>query len=418
MITWFHKASFEECTEMLINPDRGWYQIFPFAAGGGYSEEEIRSCLLGEERLVLVLFDIGRDVSGELPQATLEQMREVLGFFVREGKDIILRVTYDTEGKAMEKEPSLFRIVSRHMEQIASLAREFGERIFVYQGLLIGNWGEMHGSRYQEEKYLVSLADTARECMQGQVFGAVRTPAQRRMLMQNAQKKEEQFRMVGIYDDAILGSINDRGTYSMEKAAREAEIDQMNQAGLGVPCGGEAVWGEGYAGELTAEKTLQYLSRIRVTYLNRQHDRQLLDYWKKVSCGQKGVFGGATLYDYIGAHLGYRFVVRGVRVKLKKNAKDYRLTVGVRIENLGFAPIYRHTESFLLWQDGQGKKETVQIPMDLCGVVGIYEKTFEIEIDTDCPAKLSLLTRRAFDGTPIRFANRQTEDGSVWLGEW
>lgn len=418
MITWFHKASLEECTDVLVNPDRGWYQIFPFAAGDGFSEEEIRSCLLKEERLVLVLFNIGRCGNGELSRETLEQMRAILAFFVREEKDIILRVTYDTEGKAMGSEPSLFEFVSRHMEQISALAGEFGERIFVYQGLLIGNWGEMHGSRYLEEKYLVSLADTAREGMQEHVFGAVRTPAQRRILIQNAQKKEEQSRMVGIYDDAILGSIHDRGTYSMEKAARESEIDQINQAGLRVPCGGEAVWGEGYAGTLSAEKILQYLSRIRVTYLNRQHDGRILDYWKTVPCGQKGVFVGATLYDYIGAHLGYRFVVRGIRVRLKKDAKGCSLAVSLRIENLGFAPIYRHTESFLLWQDRQGRTGTVQIPVDLCGMIDNYEKTFEIAIDTDCPAKLSLLTRRALDGTRIRFANRQTEDGSVWLGEW
>ncbi|MBR1854043.1 MAG: DUF4832 domain-containing protein [Lachnospiraceae bacterium] len=418
MITWFHKASFEECAEALVNPDRGWYQIFPFMVGEFFSEEVIRSCLLKEERIVLVLFHIGRYANGELPQEALLQMKEILAFFVREEKDIVLRVSYDTEGRAMEREPSLFKQVSRHMEQVAALSGEFGERIFVYQGLLIGNWGEMHGSRYIEEKYLVSLADTAQEIMQGRVYRAVRTPAQRQILLQSVQAKEEAIRMVGVFDDAILGSITDVGTYSVEKGIREAQIEQMCQTGLRVPCGGEAVWGEGYVEELSPEKILQYLARIRVTYLNRQHDRRILEYWKTVPCGQKGAFAGSSLYDYIGAHLGYRFVVRGVRVKVKKGVKGCRLEISIRIENVGFAPIYRHTESFILWQDRQGRTETVQIPMDLCGVSSVYEKTVSVEIDTEHPAGLSLLTRRAFDGALIRFANGQTEDGSVRLGEW
>ncbi len=418
MITWFHKALFAECTEMPVNPDRGWYQIFPFSAGDGFSEEEIRNSLTDTERLVLVIFNIGRYAACELPDEALGQMRAILDLFVRAEKDILLRVCYDTAGDAMGREPSLFRLVSRHMEQVTLMAASFGEKIFVYQGLLIGNWGEMHGSRYLEEKYLVSLADTAQAAMQDRIYRAVRTPAQRKLLLQNAQAKEIQNRMLGVFDDAILGSVNDIGTYSMDKNLREAEIEQMRQAGLAVPCGGEAVWGDGYAETLSADKILQYLSRIHVTYLNRQHDSRLLDHWKNVSCGQKGAFSEHSLYDYIGAHLGYRFVLRNARIRRRKSEKGCRLEISMRMENVGFAPIYRHTESFILWRDDRGGSGEIQIPLDLYGIDAEYEKNIIAEVETERPVKLALLTKRAFDGALIRFANRQTEDGSVELGEW
>lgn len=61
---------------------------------------------------------------------------------------MILRFSYDLEGKGLEKEPGSIRLVEEHMQQIGEVIREYADDIFAVQGILIGNWGEMHGSRY------------------------------------------------------------------------------------------------------------------------------------------------------------------------------------------------------------------------------------------------------------------------------
>lgn len=45
-----------------------------------------------------------------------------------------------------------------HMEQLSYILREYSEKIFSLQGLFIGNWGEMNGTRYSTDEDLQKLA--------------------------------------------------------------------------------------------------------------------------------------------------------------------------------------------------------------------------------------------------------------------
>ena len=47
----------------------------------------------------------------------------------------------------MEREPTLFSIVLTHMRQLGAVVRAYESDILITQGLFIGNWGEMHGSK-------------------------------------------------------------------------------------------------------------------------------------------------------------------------------------------------------------------------------------------------------------------------------
>ena len=75
---------------------------------------------------------------------------------------MILRFSYDLEGKGLEKEPGSIRLVEEHMQQIGEVIREYADDIFAVQGILIGNWGEMHGSRYLTPDAFRTLTDTMR----------------------------------------------------------------------------------------------------------------------------------------------------------------------------------------------------------------------------------------------------------------
>lgn len=395
----FTPAKFTECEGEIYNPERGWYKIFPFVIGNEINLTEAGYSLSAKECLVLVRIDIGNYADIELPEAALSEMRKIIDFFRDNRKDIILRVTYDSEGNAMVREPSYFGMVEKHMEQVAQLLKSYSGNIFIYQGLLIGNWGEMHSSRYATDKYIQRLMQLlvkesgCNDAESNAFFGAVRTPAKHKAVNTYSGMS------IGIYDDAILATENDMGTY--QNVADELTYESVK--GLAAPNGGEAVYAEGYADTLSDKQILDFLAKKRVTYLNTQYDRRLLD-----KLDNRG------LLDTIGKRLGYRYIVK--KAGFVKNGSVFEIT----INNLGFAPIYRDTNSSLVIEADDGK--SYDIPLKLNLARRAPEEGIEVSIAANMlpenvKGRLYLKTVRSMDNRQIIFANSESKDGNVLLGE-
>ena len=174
------------------NPGCGWYHVYTFAAkppaDGRPVEEE--TWLDGEcrkEQLALALIDIGSYRTGAISQEALTHIEEIFRFFRREGKQMILRFAYDIRGEARVTEPSDIALVRRHMEQLGGIIGGYERDILVIQGILVGNWGEMHGSRFLDEASVCGLARTWYQVTKGRCYHAVRTPAQCRKIVENKE---------------------------------------------------------------------------------------------------------------------------------------------------------------------------------------------------------------------------------------
>ena len=70
------------------------------------------------------------------------------------------------------------------------IVKEFVNHIFVFQGMLIGNWGEMHTSRFLAPTKLKELWKILQEELKQEVFYAVRKPSQWRLLHPQVLEKE------------------------------------------------------------------------------------------------------------------------------------------------------------------------------------------------------------------------------------
>ena len=204
---WFHRADFTECGGMVRNPGCGWYHLYTFDAA---KTEEPLYLACEEEELVLLRIGIGAFSSGAIPQESIEWIKKILAFFQQKKKGIVLRFAYDLEGKGLEHEPGSIKMVQGHMKQLGGIIQEFTEDIFVVQGILIGNWGEMHGSRYLTPDGFKTLADTMLDAIGGTCPLAVRRPSQWRELA-NDWTLEEKKRLT-LYNDGIFGSETDLGT--------------------------------------------------------------------------------------------------------------------------------------------------------------------------------------------------------------
>jgi len=417
----FRSAELAESSRMLHNPGCGWYHVYTFTLKlfGEYGsvEEEVwldEACRA--ERLALVLIDIGAFRSSRLSEAALCRIRQILTFFQREGKQMILRFAYDTEGHGMLREPYALSMVKTHMEQAGSVIREFAEEILVLQGIFVGNWGEMHGSKFLDEASMRALADAWFHAAEGRCFLAVRTPAQWRRIICGGEFKGEIREKLCLFNDGIFGSPTDLGTYGTKRReesgekdqwCREDELDWQEKHMPFVPVGGEVLPGI----DISCMQAAEEMARLHLCYLNSIYHSEALERWRRERVRSHDCFDKVSGFDYIGCHLGYRFVVRSV-------AEKRNHTLLIQVENCGFANLLEEAECFLEIEGNDKKSTLLRLDTDprkwMSG-----EKTF-------VPAALPFLCkggsravylclRRKRDGRAIEFAN-QGDGMRVLLG--
>ena len=418
----FQRCDLVESNAELKNPARGWYQVHTFLAEECISKDELKWCLNGEDALALLLIDLGAYKERSLDETCLFNVERILHFFVEWGLDIILRFTYDHEGKAQEREPFFFSQVTEHVSQLGQVLSKYAQHIYVYQGLLVGNWGEMHTSRFLAREKLERLAFLLNGYLGEETYLAVRRPSYWRMLHPDyCGKNNYAGTCMGLFDDAIFGSDTHLGTFgAVEKEEYgwdeawpiEKELAFEESLGSYAPQGGEALYEESVAESRPLPETVERLKRMRVSYLNRVHDERQLRIWKELIWEENGPFKGMNGYDYIGRHLGYRFCLRSVSAEFPRGQEVCCFRIAV--ENVGFAPCYHKTEVWLEWEaeDGIHKQE---LELNLRRILPGEKKTGTCTI-VPVPGNVYLCARRKRDGAPIHFANVQEDTKRILLG--
>lgn len=447
MITWLKKhlafdknkdadIQLKESTRALKNPGCGWYHIYTF----DLSKENFLYIDCEEEELVLLLIDIHAFRGCEqIPKEALEYFSSILTFFEEHDKGIILRIVYDTKGRGMENEPSSIKIVKSHMKQLGSIICEhMGEKkslpgkILVHQGLFVGSWGEMHGSKFLTEARMKELSDTFLEATKGSCPIAVRKPVQLRQLscqktasspLQNASNTN-----FTLFNDAIFGSETDLGTYgTIQKSAlsenserektswaREDELSWQQSFMQQSFCGGEVLGGMNNVSESSGntdypQRTLDWnqvvadLAKMHVSYLNSIYSKEVLDDWK----AHRIMWNGKEIseYDYIGRHMGYRFTV--THVKISKNV------ITLTIKNTGFANLCEEAVCRLILIENNENVKAFEIKSDPrtwnSGTDTVIESPILQEVWTQQSqqTKIFLQLIRKRDGRIIEWANEE-----------
>lgn len=415
----FKEAELAENTKYLGNPGCGWYHIHAFSLDTEPDMEELYWCVCKEDTLALVILDIGAYREEPLPEIVLDRTEEILDFFRKQEKELIVRVVYDREGKGLEREPYSIQTVERHMRQLGTILRRFAGEILVVQGLLVGSWGEMHGSKFLSKEKLRRLFEVFQDALGEEICIAVRTPGQWRLLHGEGTKAEAV--RTGLFDDGMFGSFNNLGTYGTmakehagweQEWCREDELDFIGGLGEHLPYGGEAV-GTDECGEL--QKAAAEMRLTHTSYLNSTYDEQILRRWRQAVWMETGVWNGCSGYDYIGSHLGYRFVIREVSWKCGGYRKTPRIEV--EIANVGFAPPYEEAELLAVWEtDGECREERLQV--DRKTLLPGRRTAVKIPLPESVGSethRLFLTMRRKRDGRIIRFANQESGE-RVFLG--
>ncbi len=414
----FEKNVLTENKSELNNPSRGWYKMFYFVVGEEPDWEKVKRDSDESQSLVMLFFDIGKASERELETEDFEYIRNVFSYFEKRGNDIILRIAYDHFGKAIEREPNSFNLIKKHAQEVSKIINDNKKNIFVYQGVLLGNWGEMHTSKHLTKEKMRSIHDILKTC-DDSVFLAVRKPSHLRILSHGREDLpfSKEFRC-GIYNDGMFGSETDLGTYGIHDSKnagyerewlREEEKEFIHSVSIASPVGGETVNNDEVT--FSSDEIVETLSETGITYLNCEYDKKLLDKWKDLKYSGSGIWNNESLYDYIGAHLGYRFIISKAYARPAKN--DSYL-IGITVLNSGFAPLYQNADIYIEIDNGQ-KNET-HIISDILkslesGASKNAEATFAMTEGT-----VRVYAKRTGDDRIIKFAHDCDEQGRVTVG--
>ena len=358
-----------ETAAVLRTADQGFYYIHYFKI----SEAMDCPALVAESyswdrdtKLSLVEINLCDYTRKTLTEAALKNISGLFDALRKLQCRFIVRFLYDMEGKNMETEPTKRSLIETHMCQLGGIINEHKEMIYTLQGLFIGNWGEMNGSRYTDTEHLQALFNTLASVTEDDVLLSVRIPMQwRQCTGTDTVRPGTVTARLGLFNDGMMGNEFDLGSYGEArredagltgKWCRRDELEFQDQLCRYVPNGGEVVYDTEYN---DFEAAVANLAKMHVSYLNLDYDRKALDKWAAHTVRDGSVWDGMDGLTYIERHLGCRLVADSARIKYAFFPNELSLSITMR--NVGFSPLYReiHVEAVFAGADGE-----VSMPLD------------------------------------------------------
>ena len=307
------------------------------------------------------------------------------------------------------------------------------ETIYILQGTLTGNNGEMNNSNYGEINQIRQIMEELDQHISSDIYLAVRTPGQLRGILRNrnplssteADNGTLQSRL-SLFNDGMLGSVYDLGTYDdtplqsdsrlEEEGTRSEELLFQYKLCQYVPNGGEVTVDNEYN---DLDNAITDLSQMHVSYLNSEHDAAVLNKWKTSTYTgpETDIFSGCTGYDYISTHLGYRYVMKESSVNFH-SVLDDTATLYITIANTGFSSAYTRFDTVvILTNESTKESEKLETTIDNRTLSGNDFSKFKINLDIRSLKKgtysVSLRMKDPYTKNSIHFANKGYEDSKT-----
>lgn len=353
----YETPAYKATNRTLDNPYCGWYHIYGYVPSDTepVDMKNVQNTISKDtNELVLLEFNLRGYTASDISSAGLSQLEDVLLAWESAGRQMILRFLYDWDGRAREVEPKDISIIKRHMDQTAEIINKHTDHIYLIQGIYVGNVGEMNNSDYMSQENMYELATHLADVIDPSIYLSVRTPAHYRAISKSFEplSAQEAFSgtiaaRTGLYNDGMLGSANDLGTYGAEsialakdysgKGTREEELEFQDALCSYVPNGGEVVLDNEFNDLPNAVADLR---KMHVSYLDCGHDLAVLNKWKESVYHGNDCFDGMDGFSYIGAHLGYRYTIVASDFTFD-TFRDASATMTLSIENSGFSNSYR-----------------------------------------------------------------------------
>lgn len=369
----YKTETFSEGTEPLKNPYCGFYHIICYTLSDDYTPSDNIYCVIDSysEPLALIEINLKNYPASVISEKGLEQLNDILAAWKKSPNStkLILRFLYDWDGAALATEPDSVEIILKHMEQISKSVNRYRDSVYIMQGVFIGNWGEMHHSKFQDDDSLKQLINKLNNVIDPSIYLSLRTPKQWRTVNCSYQLKNDT--RIGLFNDGILGSESDLGTYAENE--REIELEFQNQLCRYVPNGGEVVYNNNLSKLDTAVSAFK---KMHISYLNADYDNRVFEEFKSSVWQGDDAFNGCDGFSYIKAHLGYRYSIDSFRIK-RSGLLNTDYTLCLTVKNSGFSNTLKSFKSTItLINEETANYVAIPISADFKSIGSGNKKTF------------------------------------------
>jgi len=420
-----------ESTDILANPWRGFYMIHQYTLSDDSTAPK-ESQTTEEQQynsLAMLLISLSNYQNEAISDAGLKQLSEIFDYWKGTGKQVIVRFVYDLAGTADKTEPADIETVKHHIEQVATVVNANQSFVHTVQGVFLGAYGEMHDSKLLNDDNIHSLITFMADTFDKNIFLAVRTPAQWLTATGQSGTTLEDVKLptkqtgqgeltsrLGLFNDGLFGSDTDLGTYA-SAADRSSALTFLTKLGNIVPIGGEAVY---TTPQSDLGNALKDMVAMRLSYLDNGYDLDTLNKWKNSTYDGSiskttSPFQGKTGYEFIQAHLGYRFVIRGATLADGNRSN----TLDIALDNVGFANPYHPIKLQAHIVDDQNAVTTIDIDYDLRTLLGQSSATLAVKLPENLAKgdyQVFLSANDTISGTAIQFANTGVANNGWPLG--
>lgn len=362
--------SIHESTDTLANPYIGFYTMTGITLSDTdlpFIPDTLQSSTTSTQLVMLEINLLSyRDCN--ISDAALSHLDDYLSQWKASGHQLIVRFLYDWNGNNLTSEPDSIEQVMTHMKQVAPVINRYKDTVYLLQGIFVGNCGEMNQSKHLNQDSMTALMNTLASNIDPSIYLSVRTPRHRRMILNSAQipTRSSAFdgslsSRLGLFNDGMLGSANDIGTYGdgshktdefLEQWSRKDELNYQNKLCRYVPNGGEVIINNP-CNDLN--QALSDLRTMHVSYLNKDYDTAVLDKWKENAyTGKDTRYSNISGYEYIADHLGYRYALTGSGIS-RSSLFDRNADYSFKVKNTGFSNAYRSFDVNLSIVNENGK---------------------------------------------------------------
>lgn len=292
--------------QVITNPERGFYHHSGDCDKYEFDDEELAKYRDREKvSLVFCIFYLAEFKTSPISDAQLALLNRQADAVHAAGMKLIVRFAY-TKSDALGDDASPYW-VDKHLDQLKDFFSRNWSVIAVVQSGFVGAWGEGHYTQHYGNLGVISDANWAdRKAIVAKLLDIV--PGNRMVQMRTVKFKRDQ-RMyganptpdalaytsapvarVGFHNDCFLGSTRDMGTFDDPAA----EYPYLQADTTYVAMGGETCAVNPPRSECPT--ALQELSLFHYSYLNRDHNPDVLAGW-------------TACRETVERKLGYRFTL-------------------------------------------------------------------------------------------------------------
>lgn len=355
---------YTESTDIIINPERGFYTHKEFATSGG-DNGAITQTMVKEYRekgisLFLTIYYMPDFRDKGISNEFLQRIRNNMEALRAGGAKSVLRFAY-TSSESNKPWDAPWDITKQHIEQLKPILQEYADVIYVLEAGFVGVWGEW----YYTDNYTFNPAkdqyeprrqvlDALLDALPAERMICVRTPAAKMFSMgislkdtitvKTAYNGSSLSRIAG-HNDCFLADADDSGTYSGNNRdhRRFWQYDTRYTA-----MGGETCKPSTFA---ECNKALDELQKYHWSYINIDYHSGVINDWITNGC-----------IDEIKKRLGYRFTLVSGKFKNGGEAGNpYELNL--ELKNTGWAAPVNPRDVEIIFVSQKNKDEKYKLKL-------------------------------------------------------